>query len=131
MPVGAWSFVTYCDIKGGGVSTGNINSDPLFSDANFHLSAESPCIDAGDNSAVPTWLTEDYEGDDRIIDGGLPDTPVVDMGADESNATSGYIIRIPEDHPTIQDGIDNSEPGCTVLVAPVSILTRVFSPSAS
>jgi parallel beta-helix repeat protein len=43
--------VTYCDVKGGYVGVGNINSTPLFVDAatgDFHLTAGSPCIDTGD-----------------------------------------------------------------------------------
>lgn len=43
--------VNYCDVKGGYVGVGNINSAPLFVDAgnrDFHLTAGSPCIDTGD-----------------------------------------------------------------------------------
>jgi hypothetical protein len=57
----------------------NINADPLFADAangDFHLTATSPCIDAGDNNA-PSLPGTDFEDDPRIING------TVDMGADE------------------------------------------------
>jgi L-ascorbate metabolism protein UlaG (beta-lactamase superfamily) len=44
--------VTYCDIEGGYSGTGNINSDPLFSDSSFHLGTSSPCVDQGDSSTI-------------------------------------------------------------------------------
>jgi len=92
--------VTYSDIQRGYPGTGNINTDPLFvdpdgpdnipgnQDDDFHLKANSPCIDSGDNSA-PDLPATDFEGDARKIDvptvadtgNGTP--PLVDMGADE------------------------------------------------
>jgi parallel beta-helix repeat protein len=92
--------LTYCDIQGSWPGTGNINADPLFVDAangNFHLAANSPCIDAGSNAAIPAGITTDIDGDPRILPGhplhvtlphpGQPGPPasasVVDMGAYE------------------------------------------------
>ena len=55
----------------------------------LHLSAGSPCIDAGDNTAVPTGIVTDLDGNARFRDDpSVPDTgvgpaPVVDMGAYE------------------------------------------------
>lgn len=77
--------VTYSDVQGGYSGEGNINADPLFEDAsngNYHLSLDSPCIDAGDNeaSALPS---HDFEGDRRILDGDGKVTRIVDMGVDE------------------------------------------------
>ena len=71
--------VTYSDIKGGWTGTGNIDADPLFVNSaarDFHLTWDSPCRDAGDNTAsgLPSV---DFEGDPRIHDG------TADMGADE------------------------------------------------
>ncbi|TSA28422.1 T9SS C-terminal target domain-containing protein [bacterium] len=45
---GCESDITYSDIGGEGWSgIGNINTDPLFADTLYHLSEDSPCIDAG------------------------------------------------------------------------------------
>lgn len=46
--------------------------DPLFADAgsgDFHLQANSPCIDEGDSSAV--WVNTDLDGNDRIVGDGV------------------------------------------------------------
>jgi len=45
---GASSTITYCDIDATVGGTGNITEDPLFADTLYHLSADSPCVDAGD-----------------------------------------------------------------------------------
>jgi len=111
--------INYCCVQGwtgslGGI--GNISDDPLFKDSDgkdnitgteddsLHLLFGSPCIDAGDNTAVHADIT-DIDGDNntteptpRDLDGNLrfldePDTvntgygilpiPIVDMGAYE------------------------------------------------
>ena len=101
--------VTYSNIQGGPCwpknpdmmrrsadrwpGTGNINADPRFLDqanGDFHLTNDSPCIDAGDNSD-PYLQPTDIDGDDRIIDDpAVADTgnsngepAIVDMGAFE------------------------------------------------
>ena len=70
--------ITYSDVEGGWSDTGNIDEDPLFMDAydNLRLSAGSPCIDTGDNSAV--LVGTDLDGNQRIVNG------IVDMGAYEA-----------------------------------------------
>ena len=105
--------VSYCDVQGsGGSGAGwnlavgtdggnNIDDNPLFMDAdgpdnipgteddNLRLLPGSPCIDAGDNSAVPAGVTTDLDGNPRFVDdlattdtgNGTP--PIVDMGAYE------------------------------------------------
>jgi hypothetical protein len=76
---GCSSDVTYCCVQGGWPGMGNIQTDPLFVEAinnDIHLTYNSPCHDAGDNSAVTE--STDFEGDPRIAWGGT-----VDMGADE------------------------------------------------
>ena len=60
---------------------GSISDDPNFVDAandDFHLLANSPCIDAGDPNGVYTGQI-DIDGDSRVIGSN------VDMGADEVN----------------------------------------------
>lgn len=66
----------YCSLV---LGKGMIDADPLFVDVganDFHLTFQSPCKDAGDNS-VYILPKEDFEGDPRIADN------VADMGADE------------------------------------------------
>ncbi len=69
--------ITYSDIQGGFTGIGNIDIDPQFiGTGNYHLTASSPCINAGDNNALGLILT-DRDGQPRIIYG------TVDMGAYE------------------------------------------------
>jgi len=61
-------------------------SDPEFVDPannDFHLKSTSPCIDAGDNSLVPTDVDKDLDGKPRIVDGNNDGTATVDIGAYE------------------------------------------------
>lgn len=72
--------VSYSCIAGGHPGTGNINMNPLFcapASGDYHLLAGSPCIDSGDNSAVPPSVTTDLDGKPRIMG------KAVDMGAYE------------------------------------------------
>jgi hypothetical protein len=122
--------VSYSDVEGGenGVwledpntctldwdPNSNITSDPFFLDPNgddYRIDPNSPCIDAGDNSAVPTdeW---DADGDGRTseafpfdlngynhrrfvddpntTDTGSGDAPIVDMGAYEFPSCVGDV----------------------------------------
>jgi hypothetical protein len=78
--------VTYSCIQGGYDGEGNISDDPCFVDAganNYHLSPNSPCIDAGDPSFVPDPNETDIDGEPRILDGNADGNDIVDMGADE------------------------------------------------
>jgi hypothetical protein len=56
---------------------------------NFYLSSDSPCIDAGNNTAVPDGIVMDLDGTPRFVDDpdtpdtGSGDPPIVDMGAYE------------------------------------------------
>ena len=73
-------------------------TDPnaVWIDGDYHLPAVSPCIDAGDNTAVPPDTTDldgdgnttepipwDLDGNPRIVDGNDDGNSVVDMGAYE------------------------------------------------
>jgi len=93
---GAVTTVSYSDIQGGHPGPGNIDADPLFAEpgnGDYRLSAGSPCIDAGDNSAVPAQITTDLDGNTRFVDDpctedtGLGDPPIVDMGAFETQGS--------------------------------------------
>jgi parallel beta-helix repeat protein/predicted outer membrane repeat protein len=84
--------ITYSDIQGGWYTgEGNIDTDPLFMNqagGNYHLRPNSPCIDAGDNSAVPSGVTTDLDSKPRIING------TVDMGAYEYEQQQPRIIYV-------------------------------------
>lgn len=72
--------VTYCDVQGGCPGVGNIDSDPRFVDPDsldFHLSPDSPCINAGTNYD-PNLPMLDIDGEARV------QNCRVDIGADES-----------------------------------------------
>jgi len=121
---GGTPSVTYCDVEGDYPGTGNIDEDPLFVDAdgpdnivgteddNLRLSLGSPCLDAGDNTAVPSDAADldedgntvertplDLDGKERFVDDpptedtGVADPPdypkVVDMGAYEFDYVYG------------------------------------------
>jgi autotransporter-associated beta strand protein len=104
---GGASVVTYSDIHGGYSGAGNKNLDPQFvrnpgpgpdgtwrtADDDYgdlRLRPSSPCIDAGNNSAVPTGISTDLAGNPRfadvpaVADTGSGTAPIVDMGAYES-----------------------------------------------
>lgn len=94
LTVGSSANVEYSLIEGGWPGVGNIDAAPLFVDApngDFRLTSGSPCIDAGNNLAVPPGLFTDLDGKRRFIDDPLTlDTghpgglwPIVDMGAYE------------------------------------------------
>lgn len=70
----------------------SIDLNPMFANltgGDFHLTAGSPCIDAGDNLALPGWATIDFDGlprrldDPNTSDTGNGQAPIVDMGAFE------------------------------------------------
>ncbi len=60
----------------------SLSEDPLFSDTIFHLSANSPVIDAGYNVLLDTMLV-DYENNPRIVNG------IIDMGIYEVQSATG------------------------------------------
>ncbi len=89
----------FSNIEGGWPGTGNIDADPLFvqpGTADLRLSYGSPCVDAGDNAALPPDefdldgdgntaepMPIDLAGGPRVVDS------VVDMGAYEGQFAPG------------------------------------------
>jgi hypothetical protein len=69
----------YSNIEGGAPGIGNLDAAPLFArlgaDPDFHITPESPCVDAADPAAS---LDVDIDGDAR------PRGAARDMGADEA-----------------------------------------------
>jgi predicted outer membrane repeat protein len=123
--------ISYSNIEGGWAGEGNIDGDPCFAHAghffdpctpedpcddlwiagDYHPQPGSPCIDAGDNTAVPSvwpYWTEDLDGEPRLEDDPCtPDTgsgtpPIVDMGAYEGTGYATFFtlsterITVPE-----------------------------------
>jgi len=83
--------VSYSCIAGGYPGTGNISMNPLFrapASEDYHLLAGSPCINAGDNTAVPPVTETDLDGRPRIIGGRI------DMGAYEYSPPIPAEVRI-------------------------------------
>lgn len=68
--------VTYSCVQGGYSGRGNISVDPLLN-ADYSLKLESPCVDAGNNSAISSITDVDYFWRNRISGA------AVDMGASE------------------------------------------------
>jgi hypothetical protein len=95
--------VTYSDIEGDYLGTGNIDADPQFvrapgangpsDDGDEHLQLTSPCIDDGSNAAVPSNITTDLDGRPRFVDfPGMHDPgAIVDMGAFEAFPNILYV----------------------------------------
>ncbi len=79
--------VVYSDVQGGWSGEGNVNADPLFLDisaGDYHLSANSPCIDGG-NPMYEFILGEvDIDGDPLLGQGRI------DIGADEFCLETDY-----------------------------------------
>ena len=77
--------MSYCDVQGGYTGTGNIDKDPLFAAGTvgyYYLgqiaagqAADSPCLDAGSDTAVNLGLDALWTRTD-----GVADSATVDMG---------------------------------------------------
>ena len=90
--------ITYSDIRGGWPGAGNIDANPQFVDAssnNFRLKTTSPCVDAGDSSAISAEIFTDIDNNQRginepsVTDTGIPIFGLtVDMGAYELQASA-------------------------------------------
>jgi predicted outer membrane repeat protein len=89
--------VRYCDVEGSSVypGTGNIRMDPRLVDPDTNdvsLLFDSPCVDAGSNSAV-AGISGDFDGRTRVVDGDGDGTAVVDMGAFELQVAGRHLIH--------------------------------------
>ena len=118
------SAITNCcatPLPGSGVR--NIADPPLFAPitiGGFHLSAASPCVNAGDNSFLGPSI--DLEGNARIVGG------IVDLGAFEFQSPTHY-VKTANSTPAspfgtwssaatnIQDAIDAASSGDYVVVS--------------
>ncbi len=61
--------ITYSNIQGGWDGEGNLNTDPMFVDlagGDLRLAGGSPCINAGDSTAVPADSMYDLDGNFRF-----------------------------------------------------------------
>jgi hypothetical protein len=90
---GSTVSIRFSDIQGGFSGQGNIDADPNFVNPatnDLRLQAGSPCIDAGNTTAIPLGISQDLDGNPRILDDPrTPDTgfsilaTAVDMGVYE------------------------------------------------
>jgi len=125
-------MIKYCDIQSGWIGVGNIDLDPLFVDpdgGDYHLLPGSPCIDAGDNDAVPDDVMTDLDGYPRFVDDpgrydiGNGVSPLVDIGCYEFQNDSDFISVLAASPDTLMAGQDgmftvvNSTPGTATYLA--------------
>ena len=126
--------IDYSDIMGGtggtyfnpGVGTlnyltNNIASNPNFNDtpnADFHVEATSPIVDAGMNTGAPS---DDFDDISRPFDGNRDLTATVDIGPYEyvntpPVITSSPVLSVDEDQPyTYQVVVDDPDAGEDIL----------------
>jgi hypothetical protein len=111
----SYGTITYSNVEGSWPGQGNVSADPRFVDAaggDYHLFAGSPCIDSGNNSAVPPEMTTDLDGKPRLIndpasaDAGNGVPPIVDMGAYE------LVECFPSTYATYSDWVALGRPAC-------------------
>ena len=86
----ATPVITYSLIADGYAGTGNLDADPLFTDAAnglLYLQPGSPAFNAGINDSIPAGITTDLDGNPRI------QYDTVDMGAYEFDSLyCDYVI---------------------------------------
>lgn len=129
--------IHYSDVQAlGGNDRANIDANPWFQDPlgadgiagtlddNLRLSPGSPCLDAGDDTALPAFATTDLDGLERVVG------DRVDMGAYEFSGPFRYYVDAAtgddnnggwgprEAFATIQRGIRAVPNGYTVVVMP-------------
>jgi hypothetical protein len=76
---GANITLSHCNVTGVAAANGNMDAEPRFANPSahdYHLLADSPCINTGSGSAAGLSLI-DYDGEPRILG------PTIDIGPDE------------------------------------------------
>ena len=122
----------------------NIGEDPLFVDpagGDFGLNPGSPCIDAGNNPAIPEENVLDFMREPRFVDdpnspdNGFGTPPLIDMGAIEFQASGrAFVLSITGDCPS--GGVQliswaGARPGSQVVLLYSGALGQVFIPPGS
>ena len=105
---------TYSCIEDGDSGTGNISSYPYFEDYNnndFHLTRNSPCINAGDPDGIYTGQA-DIDGDARVM------YQKVDIGADETLYLFVYNLTQDVWYTSLQSALDEADTDDTIKVYP-------------
>jgi len=104
--------ISYSNVRGGWLGTGNIDADPLFADPNgpdnipgnedddLRLAPLSSCVDAGDPSYAPGPNKTDLDGNPRIV------SRRVDIGAYEFQGII-YVDNQGRDDPTQDDLLED------------------------
>lgn len=94
--IGWGATARYSNVGGGFPGEGNIDADPLFT-TGYRIRSDSPCVDAGDNNAIPAELIADRDGNWRrcdhpfVADTGKGSVPIVDIGAYEFTICTGDV----------------------------------------
>ena len=86
--------VTYSNIEGFCIpQKGNLSEDPQFSDAAYHLSANSPCIDSGHpadgRDPDGTQINMGYDGGAPTATPGNPAAPLIETISPEAESPNG------------------------------------------
>lgn len=115
--------VSYCDVEGGEAAVhmesgctlnwgdGNIDAAPLFvGDGDYHLTASSPCVDAGTAFEAPDY---DIDGDSRPQGNGY------DMGSDELSVEGVKLGNIYIDDSGDKDILVNKAKGDSIEIVHV------------
>ena len=89
--------VTFCAVEGGFPGEGNLDEDPVFAlEGDAHITSDSPCVDAGNNSPAGGLAEHDLDGRARVLDGDGDSVAVVDIGAYEVDPAAPGLAVAPE-----------------------------------